>query len=232
MGKHALMRRFVILIVVSSYLAACHVPEKYAEPMPNDPRYAPVYTHTAAIDPAPTGSIYHRATAVDLYQRRAHRIGDILTIVLNESTSASKSSNTSFSKANDSSVTDQTVAGSGFLGTGITLNGSVSSNVDFSGEADADISNQLQGRITVSVADVLPNGVLSVRGEKWLELSRGAEFIRISGLVRPDDITPLNTIDSTRIADVRIAYSETGELANANRASWLSKFFISDIWPF
>jgi flagellar L-ring protein precursor FlgH len=90
----------------------------------------------------------------------------------------------------------------------------------------------LQGNITVSVADVLPNGVLAVRGEKWLQLSRGAEYIRISGLVRLDDISSQNTVDSTRIADVRIAYSETGELANANRASWLSKFFVSDIWPF
>ncbi len=226
------MRNLVMLSAVAVLLAACHIPEKYAEPAPDDPRYAPVFSHRETLSPAPTGSIYSPVSAVNLYQRRAHRIGDILTVVLNESTTASKSSNTSFSKANDSAVTDQTVAGSGFLGTGITLNGSVSSSVDFNGAADADISNQLQGNITVSVADVLPNGVLAVRGEKWLQLSRGSEYIRISGLVRLDDISSQNTIDSTRIADVRIAYSETGELAKANRASWLSKFFVSDIWPF
>ena len=162
-------------------LAGCQSAQQYLDPMPNDPKFAPVYTHREVVSSAPNGSIYREGYAVDLYQLRAHRIGDILTIVLNESTSASKSSNTSFTKANDSSVSDQTVAGNGFLGTGITLNGSVSSSVDFSGEADADISNQLQGSITVSIADVLPNGVLEVRGEKWLQLSRGSEFIRISG---------------------------------------------------
>ena len=225
-------KKVLAWIPLAATLVACQVPEKYIEPMPNDPKFAPVYSHREVVSSAPNGAIYRPGYAVDLYQLRAHRIGDILTIVLNESTSASKSSNTSFTKANDSSVTDQTVAGSGFLGTGITLNGSVSSSVDFNGEADADISNQLQGSITVSIADVLPNGVLEVRGEKWLQLSRGAEFIRISGLVRQQDVTPDNRIDSTRIADVRIAYSETGELADANKASWLSRFFVSDIWPF
>ena len=222
----------LVYICLSIIFMGCQVSEQYIEPMPNDPKFAPVYTHREVVSNAPNGAIYREGYAVDLYQLRAHRIGDILTIVLNESTSASKSSNTSFTKASDSSVTDQTVAGSGFLGTGITLNGSVSSNTDFSGEADAGISNQLQGSITVSVAEVLPNGVLEVRGEKWLELSRGAEFIRISGLVRQQDITPDNRVDSTRLADVRIAYSETGELAKANKASWLSRFFVSDIWPF
>lgn len=226
------MGRLLLIVALCLSAYACQVPQKYAEVRPDDPRFAPVYSGSSSYGAAPTGSIYQAGLAVDLYQLRAHRIGDILTINLNESTSASKSSNTTFSKENDSSVSDQTVAGSGFLGTGITLNGSVSSSVDFSGEADADISNQLQGNITVTVASVMPNGVLEVRGEKWLQLSRGSEYIRISGLVRREDINPDNSVDSTRLANVRVAYSETGELANANRASWLSRFFISDIWPF
>lgn len=227
-----LPRKGLTLVLVAVLLSACRMNAKPVEPLPDDPRFAPVYSHSPVIPPAPTGAIYRHGHVIDLYQQRAHRIGDILTVVLNESTSASKSSNTTFTKTNDSSVSDQTAVGRGFLGTGVELNGSVSSSVDFSGEADADISNQLNGSITVSVANVLPNGVLEVRGEKWLRLSRGSEFIRISGLVRKEDITPGNTIDSTRIADVRIAYSETGELAQANRASWLSRFFISPIWPF
>ena len=227
-----LIFRLTFLTSLSVILVACQLPEKYAEVKPDDPRFAPVYSGSTSYGAAPTGSLYQAGLAVDLYQLRAYRIGDILTVNLNESTSATKSSNTTFSKANDSSITDQTAAGNGFLGTGITLNGSVSSSVDFSGEADAGISNQLQGSITVTVASVMPNGVLEVRGEKWLQLSRGSEYIRISGLVRREDIKPDNSVDSTRIANVRMAYSETGELANANRASWLSQFFVSDIWPF
>lgn len=222
----------IALSLGSLLLNACQLPERYAEVTPDDPRYAPVYPGAGGYETASTGSIYQAGRAVDLYQLRAYRIGDILTINLNEATSASKSSNTTFSKASDSSVSDQTTAGNGFLGTGITLNGSVSSNVDFSGEADAGISNQLRGNITVTVANVMPNGVLEVRGEKWLQLSRGSEYIRISGLVRREDVNPDNSVDSTRLANVRVAYSETGELANANKASWLSRFFVSDIWPF
>ena len=224
--------RVIAISVGCLFLNACQLPERYAEVTPDDPRFAPVYPGSGGYVTAATGSIYQAGRAVDLYQLRAYRVGDILTINLNESTSASKSSNTTFSKANDSSVSDQTSAGNGFLGTGITLNGSVSSSTDFSGEADADISNQLRGSITVTVASVMPNGILEVRGEKWLQLSRGSEYIRISGLVRREDVNPDNSVDSTRLADVRVAYSETGELANANRASWLSRFFVSDMWPF
>lgn len=224
--------RVAAAAVSLTVLSACQIPQQYAEVKPDDPRFAPVYSGQSSFGAAPSGSIYAAGRAVDLYQLRAYRVGDIITVNLNEATSASKSSNTEFSKANDSSVSDQTAAGNGFLGTGITLNGSVSSSVDFSGEAGAGISNNLQGSITVTVAGVLPNGVLEVRGEKWIQLSRGSEYIRISGLIRREDINPDNSVDSTRVANVRMAYSETGELANANRASWLSRFFISEIWPF
>ena len=71
-----------------------------------------------------------------------------------------------------------------------------------------------------------------VRGEKWLQLNRGNEFIRISGLVRKEDISPDNSILSTRLADVRIAYSGTGSLADSNETGWLTQFFVSDLWPF
>jgi len=78
---------------------------------------------------------------------------------------------------------------------------------------------------------VLPNGLLEVRGEKWLQLNRDKEFIRISGLVRKEDIAPDNTIASTRVADVRIAYSGTGTLADTNSPGILSRFFVSRWWP-
>jgi flagellar L-ring protein precursor FlgH len=82
------------------------------------------------------------------------------------------------------------------------------------------------------VSDVLPNGLLEVRGEKWMTLNRGEEFIRIRGYVRPEDVLPDNTISSTKVADVRIAYSGSGELAQSNRQGWLSRFFSSEFWPF
>jgi len=71
-----------------------------------------------------------------------------------------------------------------------------------------------------------------VRGEKWMTLNRGDEFIRISGMIRPDDITPENTVDSTKLANAKISYSGTGELADSARIGWLSRFFNSAVWPF
>ncbi|MDT8428263.1 MAG: flagellar basal body L-ring protein FlgH [Pseudomonadales bacterium] len=218
--------RTFLLIVLSSSLSACAL-NPNPGPMPGDPGFAPVLV--SALPPAlePTGSIYQRGNAVDLYQRRAHRMGDVLTINLNEATSATKTSDTSFTRDSSTSIPGVTsLFGNSFNGR--TELGSVT---DFDGEAESEQSNQLIGNITVTVADVLPNGLLVVRGEKWLQLNKGSEYIRISGLVRREDINPDNTISSTRVADVRIAYSGTGTLADSNEPGWLTRFFTGYLWP-
>ena len=102
---------------------------------------------------------------------------------------------------------------------------------DFQGAAEADQSNSLAGSITVTVTEVLPNGVLRIRGEKWLSLTNGDEYIRLTGLVRPQDIQPDNTVASNRIADARFAYGGTGDFDQANQMGWLARFFNSEWWP-
>src|SRR5690606_35001561 len=168
------------IFAVLCLLTACAT-RPVAMPEPNDPRFAPVLTMSSERPARATGSIYSQRSAVDLYQRRAHQVGDVLTIALNEATSARKSSGTSISRDNNIAVSDTAVLGGGFLGTGLNLNTNVNSGVDFEGSGASDQSNQLIGSITVTVADVLPNGLLEVRGEKWLQLNQGNEFIRISG---------------------------------------------------
>lgn len=208
-------------------LAACAAGPQFSEiPAPDDPRYAPVWVSTTRADDAVTGSIYRASTAQNLYQRRAHRLGDVLTINLNEATTARKSSGTSFSRESSNNVGDLTL-----FGANVQTNTGVSSAADFGGSANSDQSNQLLGNITVTVTDVLPNGLMEVRGEKWLQLNKGSEFIRISGLVRREDIAPDNSIPSTRVADVRITYSGTGTLADSNEPGLLSRFFVSRWWP-
>jgi len=115
---------------------------------------------------------------------------------------------------------------------GLDLGVSLSGEREFDGSADANQSNSLTGSITVTVAEVLPNGILAIRGEKWITLNQGDELIRISGLVRTDDIGPDNTVLSTRVADARITYSGTGAFANASQPGWLNQFFLSPLWPF
>lgn len=228
---NTVFNRLALICTASLLLAACAA-QPALIPQPDDPRYAPVLSPGPLVPVQQNGAIYSAVSAVDLYQRRAHRVGDVLTISLNEATSASNSSGTTISRENAASVGDNNVLGTGFLGTGLELATDLASSLDFSGSGESDQSNQLRGSITVTVANVLPNGLLEVRGEKWLQLNRGNEFIRISGLVRKEDIQPDNSILSTRVADVRIAYSGTGTLANSNEAGWLTQFFVGAIWPF
>ena len=144
---------------------------------------------------------------------------------------AQKKAENEISKDNGVSIPNPMLFGrSGIAGfnTGVELGG----NRGFNGEADANQSNSLTGSITVTVADVLPNGLLAVRGEKWITLNNGDELIRLSGLIRPDDIGADNSVPSTRIADARITYSGTGAFANASKPGWLSQFFMSPVWPF
>ena len=82
------------------------------------------------------------------------------------------------------------------------------------------------------VAEVLPNGLLLVQGEKWMNFNRGEEYLRVSGLVRPEDVDAYNSVSSLRLADARISYSGTGELADSNTPSWLSRFFFHPVMPF
>lgn len=217
--------RFITRLSPALLLVAC-AHQMPLPPTPDDPHYAPVWLDTHEHDQTVNGAIYRPTTAMNLYQRRAYRLGDVLTINLNEATSASKSSGTSYSRESANNVADMTL-----FGANIDTNTSLSNGSEFDGAANSDQSNQLQGNITVTVTNVLPNGLLEVRGEKWLQLNKDKEFIRISGLVRKEDIAPDNTIASTRVADVRIAYSGTGTLADTNSPGALSRFFVSRWWP-
>lgn len=198
-------------------------------PKPDNPYYAPV-PPSAMIAPKPVnGSIYQSGYGLSLYEdTKARRIGDILTVVLTESTQASKSADNDISKSSSISINEPEVFGQTISGLSANIDGGTR---EFKGESDATQENSLSGNITVTVADVLPNGVLQVRGEKWMTFTNGDEYIRISGLVRPQDITSDNTVVSTKLADARIAYSGTGEFHDANAMGWLSKFFLSPLWP-
>ena len=82
------------------------------------------------------------------------------------------------------------------------------------------------------VAQVLANGNLVVRGEKNLTLNQGSERVAVTGIVRPADISPANTVSSERVADARISYSGRGHVADSNQPSWLARFFNSPWMPF
>jgi len=187
----------------------------------------------AAASPSTTGAIYHADQGMELFtDARAHRVGDILTIALVESTQASKKASTSTSKKDNTNISAPTVLGHSLKVGGKLANIGTSADRAFDGTGDSSQSNQLTGSITVTVAQKLSNGNLLVRGEKVLTINQGQETIRISGIVRPQDIDQSNSVPSTRVADAQIGYTGKGSLADANTQGWLSRFFSSKWMPY
>lgn len=205
------------------------------------PAYAPmepiVYTNPA--EGITEGSLYSERRGLSLFaDTRARSVGDIINVVLIESTQASKNAGTAVDRGASIDVAPPTLfgrTGTNFdVGdyTNLTLEQSAASDSEFTGNGSSNQSNSLTGAIAVQVARVLPNGNLMIQGEKWLALNKGEEFIQLRGIVRPEDISATNTIPSTLVADARISYGGTGVIDRANEPGWFSKFFNSPLNPF
>jgi len=181
--------------------------------------------------PAPAnGSIFQASDGyAALYEGwRARRVGDPLTIVLVERTAASKSSSSKLDSKGTGSITPPTT---GPLALFNSTDASVSGGRSFNGQGQADQANSLSGEVSVTVAEVYPNGTMLVQGQKRVTLNRGDEFVRIKGIVRTADVGADNRVLSTRVADAQIAYTGKGDVARAGRQGWLSRFF-SVVSPF
>jgi flagellar L-ring protein precursor FlgH len=200
----------------------------------SDPEFAsvrPVSTQPLPID---TGSIYKSGYGIKLFEdNKASKVGDILTVVLSEKTNASKKAHTKTIKDSDVGVEAPLVLGKGVTHNGIPiLQTELVAAREFKGEGDSTQSNSLTGTISVTVSEVLSNGNLVVRGEKLITLNTGSEHIRLSGIVRPDDVTPDNTIRSSQIANARIVYGGNGPVADVNKKGWLQQIVDSPWFPF
>ena len=200
---------------------------------PGQPEFAPA---APVAIPAPvnnSGSIYMAGYARPWFEDiKARQVGDLLTVILDEQTDASKTASTEISKDNSTDIAAPQVLGKDVTIGGDPLSVGLDSASDFSGESDSSQSNNLQGSITVTVAQVLPNGNLVIQGEKWIAINQGDEYVRLRGIVRPVDINPTNTVLSTQVANAQITYKGKGAGADSNSIGWLARFFISPLWPY
>jgi flagellar L-ring protein precursor FlgH len=203
-----------------------------------DPNYAPVRPVTPPSAPKGDGAIYHGGFSMNwLEDLRARQVGDILTVTLIEQTNASKAASSSLSKSNSNSVTNPTLLGvEPQFGVPRSGNGSfdfsLESEHSFTGDGTSSQKNLLTGDITVTVTEVLSNGYLMIRGEKRIGINQGNEYIKLSGIVRPYDITADNRVESTKIADPTIVYVGDGMVAETNVMGWLARFFVGALMPF
>ena len=195
----------------------------------DDPYYTPVYPNGMNPSQAPTGGIY-QVSMGDVFfgDQKASKVGDILTINLNETTTSTKANAATVSKSSSATIENPTV-----LGEEISIDTALpQQGTDFTGNASANQNNSLNGTISVTVYKEYPNGLLAIRGEKWLTLNQGDEYIRFSGIVRKQDISPDNTVESERVADARIVYSGTGEVAAGSEQGWVSRLLNSNNMPY
>ncbi len=213
-------------LIFIALLASCAKPVEYK------PLVEQAYPQPA---PAPAdGAIYHTGFDSGLFEdRRARRVGDLLTVILVERTQAQKSASTSTSKDSSTSLPAPTLFGRGVTQGGVPiLDTSLSSENAFEGAGDSSQSNSLNGQLSVIVTEVFANGALKIAGEKRLELNRGSELLRVTGLVRPEDIGADNTVASSRVAMADISYSGSGPVSESNGMGWMTRFFQSPLWPF
>ena len=217
----------ICLVTFACALAACQTPQDPAQWASEYPVVQPAPVHA-------NGAIYQSGRDVGVFANAtARNVGDLITVRLAERTSASKSATTSTSKGTSVEIPGPTIGGRPVTVNGVPiLETEISSDQSFDGSGDSAQSNSLTGNITVTVIGRVGNGNLLVRGQKWLELNQGKEYIRVEGVVRPIDVEPDNSIPSWKIADAKISYGGRGAVADANRMGWIARFFNSPAMPF
>lgn len=193
----------------------------------------PTYPVDNPAPPKTNGSIYQSGHEVSLFQDHlASRIGDILTVRLEEATQGQKQAKT---KANKTTIDntnlgmhpEPVVGGAQFR----RLIVDTGANQQFDGKGETNQFNRLTGTISVTVTRVLSNGNLVVQGENWVTINQGREYVRLTGIVRNEDIDPNNTVSSQRVADARISYSGSGQVGNASRGGLITQFMFK-FFPF
>ena len=215
-----------LLVFVALTLGACTTvpPTNVHQPMTVRPEPRPVAQ-------VANGAIFQAGGSRPLFEdRRARFMGDTITVRIKENPSATKNASNNLSRSGSQSASVTAF-------TGLPLKGLDGLNMDMGSKTESKGSGQAASRatftgdLTVTVIDVLPNGNLLVSGEKQIAIGNEQEFIRISGVVNPSFVDFTNTVDSTKIADARIEYKSSGQIAEGQVMGWLARFFLS-VMPF
>jgi flagellar L-ring protein precursor FlgH len=166
------------------------------------------------------GSIYSNSQqGLFATDRRASKVGDLLTVALSENFSASKSQSAKSAKNGTTSFDFPRITTADADDT--LFDSKLAKSFDGSGSADQ--NNSLRGEISVTVTKVFSNGNMEILGQKKLTLNNGDEYIRLVGIIRPEDVTNRNIVPSSRIANAKISYTGAGDVADTSKKGWFSK---------
>ena len=191
---------------------------------PPPPGFQPALPAPAPAPRVADGSIFNATVSyAPLFQGlRARAIGDPVTISLTENTTTSKTAGSKTQRGGGASITPPTSGPLSFLNPNALK---ASAQGSFKGDGTATQSSTFSSELSVTIAEVRPNGTALLRGEKRMMLSQGQEWVQFSGVVRLADIDADNRIASTRVADAHFEYSGNGAVQRAGREGWLSRFF-------
>jgi len=191
----------------------------------------------AQVDPG--GSIWRQGAASHFFDRKARNVGDIVTVNIVEKASAAQEASTETGRTSnmDASLDDifglpQNLGMTNFLGSGQPFSPSLKGDYarDFKGSGKTTRKNELVLTVTATVVEVLPSGNLRIRGQREVKVNREKQTVFLEGIIRPEDISPANSVISTQIADARIKYTGRGVLGDVQGPGWFSRI-MDWIWP-
>lgn len=181
------------------------------------------------------GSLWQSSSSSLLDDMKARRVGDTLTVVVSEQTSASKAATTGTGRSGSVAAGIPNLMG---LEAKMIANGmdptklmSASTDTKYAGSGTTTRNDALTATMTARVMEILPNGNLLIEGRRNVMVNNEDQMIVLEGTVRPRDITPDNTITSSLIADARITYSGNGVISDRQRPGWLMNI-VDVVWPF
>lgn len=189
--------------------------------------------------PASAGSLWKTAHAREtaMYtDRKARRVGDIITVVVSESASVSASKRTKTDKKASVDAAVEAFLWDPAVTNGGTHKGSLPQTKmggtnNFEGGGEINNKQTITARAAVTVVDVLPNGNLVIEGSRFVSYSGEKQYAILRGLVRPDDVTNANTVASSSIADARVEFVSEGTITSNQRKGWLTRV-IDTVNPF
>ena len=171
---------------------------------------------------------------------KAKRVGDIITVTINESATSTQSATTDTAKSTELDMQTKNVLGlpsnlgvQNFLGMGTGLDPTVSASVNNSNQGSGSVTRNgtLTGTISALITEILPSGNFKIEGRRSVTVNHEEQIMVLRGVIRPQDINFDNTIASISIADASISLTGEGVVADEQRKGWLAKI-LSKVWPF
>jgi len=227
------MMKLLVSMFALMMVSACSVLPP--QPLTHSVGFEPVQPLEKQAERVPTGGIYVSRQSDSWFGRgRNFQVGDVITVLLNESTQAARTQGSDLKRESSNTALNTAFSPKwggqmgNILSNPVNLGSSVTKSVG-TGKADQEAS--LTGSVAVSVVSVMANGNLVLRGEKQVALTEGAEIIQVSGIIRPEDVSAVNTVQSRRLANAQISYRGSGDLASTAKAGWGTSALMK-LWPF